>query len=134
MIDEVLSVSQIQAGSLLAARDDVHWAELVSRVVEDHRPAAGARGQALELDAEPGLPVLPGDREKLSMLLHNLVGNAIKHGKRNGRTAVRAAVEGAWLEVRVTDDGPGVRPEEREKVFDAFFPRHPRRLLRRAAA
>ena len=121
LIDEVLSVSQIKAGSLSAARDDVDPGELLGRVAGDHRPAAARRGQTLTLDAEPKLPVLQGDREKLSMLLHNLVGNAVKYGRRGGATVVRAAVSGGFLEVRVIDDGPGILPEEREKVFEAFF-------------
>ncbi|BAM04971.1 sensor histidine kinase [Phycisphaera mikurensis] len=121
LIDEVLSVSQIKAGSLKAASDDVAWATLLPKVVEEHRAAAASREQTLTLDAEPNLPVLQGDREKLSMLLHNLVGNAVKYGRRGGRTVVHAAVAHEVLEVRVVDDGPGVRAEEREKVFEPFF-------------
>ena len=121
LIDEVLSVSQIKAGSMGASRDDVAWGTLVERVVGEHEAAAAKRGQTLTLDAEPNLPVLPGDREKLSMLLHNLVGNAVKYGRRGGKTLVTAVAEESTLVVRVTDDGPGVAADEREKIFEPFF-------------
>ena len=121
LIDEVLSVSQIKAGSLSAARNDVAWGPLLDKVVAEHVAAAKRRDQTLVLDAEPNLPVLQGDREKLSMLLHNLVGNAVKYGKRGGHTCVRAAVDELFLEVRVTDDGPGIAVAERAKIFEPFF-------------
>jgi signal transduction histidine kinase len=59
--------------------------------------------------------------EKLQRVLFNLIQNAIRHTPADGSVVVRATEVGEGIEVEVADTGPGIPPEEREHVFDAFF-------------
>src|SRR5262249_28298634 len=76
---------------------------------------------SLVVMVDPDLPPLETDRVKLQEILHNLVDNAVKfttHGTIDiGARRARAA---GWLTIEVTDSGVGIRPEERESIFEAF--------------
>jgi len=70
--------------------------------------------------AEPPRGTLRGDPEALTQVLRNLVGNARRHAGRDGRVALSVSAHGSRLTIRVDDDGPGIPPAERERVFDRF--------------
>jgi signal transduction histidine kinase len=81
---------------------------------------ARARGVELELDGEGPVPVL-GERESLASMVDNLINNAIKYSPGNGTVRVRVAREGDRAVLTVADQGPGIPPALRERVFDRFF-------------
>lgn len=120
-VAEVLSVSQIEAGSFEARRDDVHLGALLDQIRADHAAQAQAKRISLEFDLPPKLPMLQVDRDKLSLAIHNLVGNALKYTPDGGRVVVTASVEKGHVSIAVTDTGLGIAPEETEKVFEKFY-------------
>jgi signal transduction histidine kinase len=73
----------------------------------------------VELD-EVAAGTLLADPERLTQVLRNLLANARRHAGPQGRVALSAATSGGGLEIRVDDDGPGIDPAERERVFDRF--------------
>lgn len=93
--------------------------DVIDRVAGDQRLALRAKNLRLAIDAEDG--VLAADFEKLRIILDNLVSNAIKFSPAGGTIAIAARVRGACLELEVADEGPGVAPEERERIFDPFY-------------
>lgn len=120
-VAEILSVSQIEAGSFELRRDDVHVDVLMQQLQADHEAQAQDRQIALEFDLPPKLPVLQADRDKIALALHNLMGNALKYTLEGGHVVVTAAVEKGRLSVSVSDTGIGIDSEEIEKVFDKFY-------------
>jgi signal transduction histidine kinase len=91
--------------------------EVVERALETLAPAIEQRAARVAVE---DLPTVVGDRDQLEQLLENLLSNAIKFGPRGGRTAVSASrQEGAWR-IAVEDEGPGIAPENRERVFEPF--------------
>lgn len=120
-VAEILSVSQIEAGSFEARRDDVHLDALLGQIKTDHEAQARDKGIALEFNLPPKLPVLQADRDKIALALHNLVGNALKYTPAGGRVIVTAGMEKGRLSVAVSDTGIGIAPEETEKVFEKFY-------------
>jgi two-component system sensor histidine kinase GlrK len=64
---------------------------------------------------------LVADRGKIRLILENLLSNAIKYSPRGGVIVVRAAANGEDLLLEVADSGPGIAPEERARIFDAFY-------------
>jgi len=76
---------------------------------------------ALDFELPPKLPVLQADRDKIALVLHNLVGNALKYTLEKGRVTVTAAVEKGQLSVGVSDTGIGIDPDEIERVFEKFY-------------
>ncbi len=120
-VSEILSVSQIEAGSFELKRDDVSVAALLNQLKADHEAQARERRITLEFDQPPKLPVIQADRDKIALALHNLVGNALKYTLEGGRVTVVTTVESGRLTVAVTDTGIGIGPEEQERVFDKFY-------------
>lgn len=120
-VAEILSVSQIEAGSFELKRDDVHVDVLMQQLQADHEAQAQEKKITLEFDLPPKLPVLQGDRDKIALAAHNLMGNALKYTLEGGHVVVTAAVEKGNVSVSVSDTGIGIDSEEIEKVFDKFY-------------
>lgn len=120
IIDEILTLSRAEAG-----KEEVRWettdlSEIAREVVEIIKSQADARGLILRLeDAEAPLPART-DPGKVRQMLINLVGNAVKYTQ-EGEISVRvddSAPE--WLQVHVRDTGPGIAPEDQERIFKEF--------------
>ena len=109
-----------RAGSAPVRRVTVDLADIVEQVRTDLRPAAEAAGAVVA--AEGTLPAVAGDPVLLRQLLQNLVGNSIKYRdpERACRVTVSAVHEAACWTVRVADNGLGIPPGQRERVFDMF--------------
>lgn len=120
-VAEVLSISQIEAGSFEARRDDVHLDKVLWQIQADHEAQAKEKRIALEFDLPPKLPVLQADRDKIALALHNLVGNALKYTPEGGRILVTASAEKGMVHIAVSDTGLGIAMDEVEKVFEKFY-------------
>jgi signal transduction histidine kinase len=120
-VSEILSASQIEAGCFELRADDVHMDQLLQQLKADHEPQAKERKIALEFELPPKLPVLQADRDKISLVLHNLLGNALKYTLEGGRVLVATTVEKGRLSVAVTDTGIGISKDEHERVFEKFY-------------
>jgi len=116
----LLRIAQIEAGARRAAFRPVDLTALAQTVVEAFAPAAEDAGQRLELAADEPLTV-EGDRELLVQMLVNLVENALRHAGGRARIRIRAARRGAAAVLVVSDDGPGVPADERQRIFDRFY-------------
>ncbi|NLH76076.1 MAG: HAMP domain-containing histidine kinase, partial [Acidobacteria bacterium] len=94
---------------------------VVAGVVEIVRPAAAEEGLALDV-ALPGGPVpVEADADAVRQAVLNLVDNAVKYAAAPKRVAVRLTATPAGAEIAVSDNGIGVAPAERDRLFDAFF-------------
>ena len=91
---------------------------------EFYEPLAQSKGVAIALDAPAPTPVL-GDADLLREAVSNLVDNAIKFTPEGGGVRVAAEVVGGRATVAVSDSGPGVAPQDREKVFRRFYRSEP---------
>ncbi len=120
-VAEILSASQIEAGSFELKRDDVHMDALLQQLKADHEVQAKEKRITYEFHVPPKLPILQADRDKIALALHNLVGNALKYTLDGGRIVVSAEMEDRRLRVAVTDTGIGIGPEEIDKIFEKFY-------------
>lgn len=121
VVSDMLSVSEMEAGSIQLRRDDVRMDALMEEIEADHRAPAQDKEIALHFDLPPKLPVVDGDRDKISMALHNLLGNAIKYTPAGGEVRVIVTEENGSLAIMVKDNGIGIKPEEAELVFEKFY-------------
>jgi signal transduction histidine kinase len=108
MVNELLDVARIEAG-LVLTKEPTDLGQVVRTAAESLRPLA-----RVELDVRGAGDTLEIDAARLQQIVVNLVDNALKYA----RTRVQVEVRGR--EVRVTDDGPGVPPEHRERIFEKF--------------
>jgi two-component system, NtrC family, sensor histidine kinase GlrK len=92
---------------------------LLRQSVRSHQLAA--HGKALKVELEAGAFTVWADEAKLRSVVDNLIGNAVKFTPAGGEVRVRARQADAWATIDVEDSGPGVPPEEREAIFEAFF-------------
>lgn len=121
VVEEVLSVSEIEAGSLQVRRDDVRIEELLGRLEEEYGPQAKKLQHTLAFDLPPKLPVVHGDRDKVALALHNLLGNALKYTPAGGTIGIAVKENGDNIEVAVTDSGIGIGEHDLGKVFEKFY-------------
>ena len=119
LIEDLLNYQREVAreGQLALARVDL--ADVARSVLDSHKLDAAPRAVALALHALP--VIVRADAQKLRVAVDNLVSNAIKFSPEGGKVRVVVRAEGANALIEVTDQGPGVAPEDRERVFDWFF-------------
>jgi len=110
-----------EAGGLKLRSGDVRLETLFEELHEDFRAQAADKEIDLVFDMSPKLPVLKGDRDRIVLTLHNLVGNALKYTPAGGRVQVRVLETEDSLRVDVVDNGIGIKPDEHEMVFERFY-------------
>lgn len=121
LIEDVLSVSQIDAGAARLTRSPVHVDDLLRDAAREVQAAADAKGVELALDIPPRLGPLHGDRFRLQQVWTNLLNNAIKFTPPGG--AVKAAIEAdeRVMRLSVADTGIGIAPRWHKLIFEKFF-------------
>jgi signal transduction histidine kinase len=119
LINDVLDLSKIEAGQLTLSPVDYSMRELVLDVVSATEALAADKKLALEVDVPADLPPGRGDERRLTQVLMNLVGNAIKFTDA-GSVSVRAKVDDGSFVVAVTDTGVGIAPEDQKRIFEEF--------------
>lgn len=121
MFGAVLRIARIESGERgRAALSEVDLTSLIDDVTELYRPLIEEKGSRLSLHNAPSV-VVQGDRDMLFQAVANLLDNAIKHTPEGGRIEISLAPSAGGAEVVVADDGPGIPPEEREKVRERFY-------------
>ena len=119
LVEDLLDVSRLQAGSAALRRERVRARDLVEEVLEAHRMAAEARKVSLAVEGEREIEV-DADRERARLVLANLLSNAIRHAKDAGAVRVKIRSDGPAVRFDVIDDGPGIPSEWRTRVFEKF--------------
>lgn len=115
-----ISLTRAEAGLPGDAREEIDWAKLSERVVA----ACREQQDSIEIAFQgPGTARVLGVPRELEVALRNLLDNAISFSPRGGQVRVMLACEGAWARLEIEDDGPGIPPEERARVFERFFTR-----------
>jgi signal transduction histidine kinase len=119
LINDVLDLSKIEAGQLALAVEPYIVGDMVTTVLSATESLARTKGIGLSSAVAPGLPTGSGDARRLTQVLLNLVGNAIKFTDQ-GSVEVRAAQAGDKFELSVVDTGFGIAPEDQKKIFEEF--------------
>ncbi|CAN5370849.1 phosphate regulon sensor histidine kinase PhoR [soil metagenome] len=121
IVGEMLSVSEIEAGSLRIKRDDVRLDALFEDLRADFQAQAAEKTITLVFNLPPKLPVINGDRDKMLLAMHNLVGNALKYTPVGGTVTVDVAADGKQLSFAVRDSGIGISADDAERIFERFY-------------
>ncbi|MDB5438404.1 MAG: sensor histidine kinase [Caulobacteraceae bacterium] len=116
----LLRIAQVEGGARRAAFRALDLRDLVRQVAEAFSPSAEESGRRLEFDV-PARAMILGDHELLTQMLVNLVENALRHTPPGALIRITLAVDERNAILRVIDNGPGIPPSERAKVFDRFY-------------
>lgn len=119
MVKQMLEATRIQAGGLKPQLTTEDVAKLVTRAVEKIQPVAEAAGCRVSAKVEPEYFLAQVDGSRLQQVVINLLENATKYSKQ-GHIEVEGHFSNRDLVITVGDDGPGVAPEERERLFEPF--------------
>ncbi len=125
LIDDLLSLSRLDAGAVALELQPVDLNRLLGSLVDDRLALAGQRGLDLTLDCDTRLPLARGDERLLSQVFTNLLTNAMNYTPEKGHIAVRTRTTTEngliWVTAEVADSGPGIPPEEKPMIFLRFY-------------
>ena len=118
MVDDVLLMDRVDNGHVSLNLKPLSLNDVVTAVTEAMRPHMVRHRLVLALD--PALPAILGDKDRLEQALTNLIGNAVKFSEQGGTITVSTARAGGEVIVSVRDEGMGIAPDDRERVFQRF--------------
>jgi two-component system, OmpR family, sensor histidine kinase KdpD len=117
-VANLLDMSRIEAGGIKVGRDLVDVADVVQGAVERSRKAFPK--QPVKVNLAPDLPFVQGDDKLLEQVLFNLLDNAHKYASDSG-ASIHGRRDGEDVVLSVTDEGPGVKPADLDKIFEKFY-------------
>jgi PAS domain S-box-containing protein len=121
IVDELLDASRIQTGELLLHRSLAPVEVLIDEAVDALRGPAEAEGVELRAEVLPGIGQVSVDRDRIHILLSNLLTNAIHHSPKGGVVTAGASRRNGIVEFEVRDQGQGIAPEHHGAVFEPHF-------------
>jgi len=121
LIEDLLTFSSVEAGTLTLSRAPVHVRQVIDSACAAVRPALEAAGLSLTVDLAVALPTVDGDAGQLERVLLNLLSNAIKFSDPGGSVTVTALLDGADVVVAVRDTGIGIPSHEQPLLFTRFY-------------
>lgn len=120
LINDILDLSKIEAGRLQLAIENVPVRTAFGEVADAMRPLAEKKSHSLVVNTPKELSVRV-DGVRFKQVLMNLIGNAIKFTPEGGKIQLGARALGEVVRVEVRDSGPGIPPEEQQRIFEAFY-------------
>jgi PAS domain S-box-containing protein len=121
LIQDLLDSTRLEAGRLRLSPVRTSVIELISAALETLTPFALEKSIALSAHLAPGLPDVFADPARVTQVLSNLIGNAIKFTPERGRVSVEGSLEGTFVQLAVRDSGVGIARDDLPFVFDRFW-------------
>lgn len=119
LIENLLDASRLQAGVLTISRTDLRVDMLAERIAERFRTQS--ENHTITVDFPKDYPVVLADEDRISQVLSNLLSNAIKYSPEGGEIKISGQVHPQYIVICVSDEGPGIAPDDIPHVFDRFF-------------
>lgn len=120
LINDLLNISRMEAGTIRRDIEPIDLSNLLTHTVEFFHTDMDKRSLTLDSSIEPNL-VMDADREEIQRVFTNLISNAIKYNKENGKITINAQRDNGYIRVQIADTGIGLKPEEKEHLFEEFF-------------
>ncbi|MBA3943585.1 MAG: HAMP domain-containing protein [Herpetosiphonaceae bacterium] len=121
LVDDLFELAQIDAGVLRVTLEQASLHDLLSDTLQSFQPQAQERGVRLVGEVAGDIDPVLMSPPKLQRVLHNLIGNALRHTPSDGTIFLRAAAQGRMVEVEVQDTGEGISPDDLPHVFERAF-------------
>ena len=119
MIENLLNYTRIEALQPKLNLQTLTISELINKVIDAH--ALSIRNKQIEVETHFEAYEIVADKEKLTIIMDNLISNAVKFTPTFGHIKVTASQDKKWLIITVQDSGPGLAKEDQDKLFDPFY-------------
>ena len=123
LVNDLLDISQIEAGRMRLVIQPVNLDDIADQATADlkHQVEASDKKVIIDKSAQPNLPRVLADPERIRRVLNNLLDNAYQYNLPNGHILVQLNQVGDEVQVDVIDSGMGIQVEDQERVFERFF-------------
>lgn len=121
LVNDALDLSKMEAGKMALKPESLKIDAVISEVVRRVKPLADKKGHRLTVSIDDRIPPVRADEDRLSEVLLNLLSNAIKFTPTQGKITVEAFRDDDLCLVSVIDNGPGIREEEQDLIFEPFY-------------
>jgi two-component system phosphate regulon sensor histidine kinase PhoR len=121
LIDDLLSLTRIEMNEHVKPEGRIGLEGVVRQAAAALKPLAAQDGITVSVESQPGLPQVVGEHDELVQLFQNLVHNAIKYGRDNGKVQVVLSQQDAQVVVAVRDDGEGIAPNAIPRLTERFY-------------
>lgn len=121
LIEDLLNMRNIQSGQLSLTKSDVDINEIITQTVADVALITNEKSISLRTNLANNMPIIKSDKQKIELILTNLVANAIKFTPQNGEICIESKVDETTIEVSVSDTGIGIPEKEIPKIFRRFY-------------
>jgi two-component system phosphate regulon sensor histidine kinase PhoR len=122
LVEDLISLSRIEAEKYRLPGDRLDLAELVEDVAAEIAAARSARAENVTVTIDPDMPEVIGDEPQLSQLIHNLIGNAMKYGRADTPVMVTLGLDrSGLLRFAVSDEGEGIAPQHIPRLTERFY-------------
>ena len=121
MVEDLLDLSRIRVGRSLQKTEALQLTEIIQGIVDSISPQAAERGINIELNDSSDFPNIYADRSNMERLFTNLISNAVKYNKDNGKVTIKASGNGDLLSVEISDTGIGIPSSDVARIFDVFY-------------
>ena len=119
MIENLLNFTRVEALQPKLNLQALQMSELINKVIHAH--ALSIRNKKISVETDFDAKEMMADEEKLTIVLDNLISNAVKYTPNAGQIKVSSSQEKKWLMIEVSDSGPGLSKEDQNKLFDPFY-------------
>lgn len=120
LVNDMLTVSRIEGKRIKINKVSMELADLTRQICEEMAIPAQQKGLRLQCPVAKGDTRLVADPDKLRQVITNIIGNAIKFTPPKGKVTMKMQTDATQVHVIISDTGPGIRPEDRDKLFTKF--------------
>lgn len=121
LVSDLLEITKLEAGQITLSKQPTNLCHIAERVIQALHPLQERKGQTVSLHCPASLSLVPVDRRRMEQVLTNILSNAIKFTPKQGRIDIQVSETPDEVRVCVSDNGPGIPPEEQDRVFDKFY-------------
>ncbi len=121
LVEDLFTLSQLEAHIITMKKEKFNIIPLIDRAFEQVEEMAREKKIFLIFEPEIEEIFVNADSEKMLRVLINLISNAIKYGKENGKVALKTSIDNQKLKIEIEDDGQGIAPENIDRIFERFY-------------